>query len=84
MHDQTIHNCLKQLRRQAGLTQDKFAKKVGTSRQTICSMEKGDYIPSLRLALLIAKQFTRPVEEVFHLKKKICDKNAKGKKGLCA
>lgn len=65
------------------MTQDKFAKKVDTSRQTICSMEKGDYIPSLRLALLIAKQFTRPVEEVFHLKNKVCGKTAKKKKNLC-
>lgn len=66
----TIHSCLRQLRENADLTQDRLAKAVGTSRQTICSMEKGDYIPSLKLALLIAKHFKRPVEDVFTLKKK--------------
>ena len=52
-----------------GFTQRDLAKKVGTSRQTICAMEKGDYIPSLKLALLIARHFKRPVEDVFTLKK---------------
>lgn len=66
----TIHSCLRELRENEDLTQDKLAKAVGTSRQTICSMEKGDYIPSLKLALLIAKHFKRPVEDVFTLKKK--------------
>lgn len=66
----TIHSCLRSLRDQTDITQEKLAKAVGTSRQTICSMEKGDYIPSLKLALLIAKHFKRPVEEVFTLKKK--------------
>lgn len=66
----TIHSCLRQLREASDLTQDQLAKTVGTSRQTICSMEKGDYVPSLKLALLIAKQFKRPVEDIFTLKKK--------------
>lgn len=66
----TVHSCIKHLRQEADLTQEALAKRVGTSRQTICSMEKGDYIPSLSLALLIAKQFKRPVEDVFTLKKK--------------
>lgn len=66
----TVHSCLRHLREEADLTQEKLAKTVGTSRQTICSMEKGDYIPSLKLALLIARQFKRPVEDIFTLKKK--------------
>lgn len=68
--DHTVHSCLRQLRQEKDLTQDQLAKAVGTSRQTICSMEKGDYVPSLKLALLISKQFKRPVEDVFTLKKK--------------
>ncbi|MBU1033207.1 MAG: helix-turn-helix transcriptional regulator [Patescibacteria group bacterium] len=72
MTDQTIYNCLKELRRSKGMTQEALAKKVGTSRQTICSMEKGDYIPSLKLALLISKQFESSVEDLFHLKKRVC------------
>ena len=52
------------------LTADRrLAKAVGTSRQTICAMEKGDYIPSLKLALLISKHFKKPVEDIFSLKK---------------
>jgi putative transcriptional regulator len=65
----TIHSCLRQLREHAGMTQERLAKNVGTSRQTICAMEKGDYVPSLKLALLIAKLFKRPVEDIFTLKK---------------
>lgn len=69
---QTIYTCLKQLRDEFDLTQAALAKKVDTSRQTVCAMEKGDYIPSLKLALLIAGVFKRPVESVFHLGKKKC------------
>ncbi|MBI4139050.1 helix-turn-helix transcriptional regulator [Candidatus Uhrbacteria bacterium] len=70
--NQTIYTCLKQLRSQADITQAELAKKVHTSRQTICAMEKGDYIPSLKLALLIANVFKRPIEDVFHLGQKKC------------
>lgn len=66
----TIHSCLRGLREAEDLTQEKLAKRVHTSRQTICAMEKGDYVPSLKLALLIAKEFKRPVEDIFTLKKK--------------
>jgi putative transcriptional regulator len=72
MNNQTIYTCLKQLRQSADLTQAELAKKVHTSRQTICAMEKGDYIPSLKLALLIGNVFKQPVEAVFHLDKKKC------------
>ncbi|MFA5936049.1 MAG: helix-turn-helix transcriptional regulator [Patescibacteria group bacterium] len=65
----TVHSCLRQLRDDADMTQERLAKAVGTSRQTICAMEKGDYTPSLKLALLIAKLFKRPVEDIFSLKK---------------
>jgi putative transcriptional regulator len=65
----TIHSCLRQLRENTNMTQERLAKTVGTSRQTICAMEKGDYIPSLKLALLIARHFKRPVEDIFSLKK---------------
>lgn len=65
----TVHSCLRQLREQTDITQERLAKAVGTSRQTICAMEKGDYIPSLKLALLISKHFKKPVEDIFSLKK---------------
>ena len=68
----TIYTCLRQLRDEADITQAELAKKVKTSRQTICAMEKGDYIPSLKLALQVAGVFKRPVESVFHLDKRKC------------
>lgn len=52
------------------LTQEELAKKVGVSRQTINSIEKGRYVPSTILALKIASIFEKPVEEVFELEKK--------------
>ncbi|MCR4278862.1 MAG: helix-turn-helix transcriptional regulator [bacterium] len=70
MKDHTVFNCLRNLREETKITQDKLAKAVGTSRQTICAMEKGEYIPSLRLALLISEHFGHPVEDVFQLKRK--------------
>jgi len=63
----TIYNCLKHIRSEAGLTQAELAKNVGVSRQTIIAMEKGSYTPSLDLALLVAKSFKRPVEDIFNL-----------------
>ncbi|MEO5927878.1 MAG: helix-turn-helix transcriptional regulator [Patescibacteria group bacterium] len=68
-HSHTVHSCLRLLREQTDITQERLAKAVGTSRQTICAMEKGDYIPSLKLALLISKHFKKPVEDIFSLKK---------------
>lgn len=70
MKEHTVYNCLRNLREEQHITQDKLAKAVGTSRQTICAMEKGEYIPSLRLALLLAQHFKHPVEDVFQLKRK--------------
>lgn len=52
------------------LTQEDLAKKVGVSRQTINSIEKGRYVPSSILALKIAAIFEQPVGEVFELEEK--------------
>lgn len=70
MKEHTVFNCLRNLREERKITQEKLAKTIGTSRQTICAMEKGEYIPSLRLALLLAHFFDHPVEDVFQLKRK--------------
>ena len=66
----TIASNVRVYREKISLTQDRLAKAVGTSRQTVCALEKGDYVPSLKLALLIAKHFKQPVEELFSLKAK--------------
>ncbi len=60
-----IRNRVKELRARDGLTQGDLAKKIGVTRQTIVSLEKGSYTPSLLLALNIAEVFGEPVEAIF-------------------
>jgi putative transcriptional regulator len=63
-----IGNNVRKLRFHHGeMTQEQLAEKVGVTRQTIVSIEKGKYFPSLELAFLIAVAFTSPLEEVFFL-----------------
>ena len=56
---------MRELREEAGLTQEGLARVVDVSRQTILFMEKGKYNPSLRLAWRISQVLGRPLEEVF-------------------
>ncbi|TCO74446.1 putative transcriptional regulator [Marinisporobacter balticus] len=60
-----IKNRIRQLRDIHNLTQDEFAKLVNVSRQTIISLEKGRYNPSITLAFKIAKIFNTTIENVF-------------------
>jgi putative transcriptional regulator len=63
-----IHNDLRRLRFDHGeMTQQELAERVGCTRQTILLLEKQRYVPSLALALRIARVFDRPVEQVFEL-----------------
>lgn len=64
-----ITNRLKDLRGAKGVTQEELAEAVGVSRQTIIAVEKGNYVPSLLLAMNIARRFKARVEDVFTLKK---------------
>lgn len=57
------------LRAERGITQETLAKEVGVSRQTIVAIEKGNYEPSVVLAMKIAKFFKQPVENIFFIKK---------------
>jgi putative transcriptional regulator len=64
----TIHNAIRRLRFEHGeMTQQALADAVGCSRQTIIVLEQGRYVPSLLLALSIAKVFDTTVESVFTL-----------------
>ncbi|MEZ5210662.1 MULTISPECIES: helix-turn-helix transcriptional regulator [unclassified Gordonia (in: high G+C Gram-positive bacteria)] len=54
-------------RTRAGLRQADLATAVGVSRQTIVSLERGDYSPSVYLALRIARTLGSTVEELFPL-----------------
>ncbi|OAH30294.1 DNA-binding protein [Corynebacterium stationis] len=60
-----MDNNLKSLREQHGLSQQKLADALGVSRQTIISIEKGRYDPSLPLAFQMAAQFDCAIEDLF-------------------
>ncbi len=60
-----LKNRVKELRARFDLTQENLAAKAGVTRQTIAAIEKGDYIPSLLLALKICKVFSLKMEELF-------------------
>lgn len=60
-------NKLKEYRENAGLSQEKIAELVTVTRQTIISIEKDRYVPSLELALKFAKLFDCRVEDLFGL-----------------
>ena len=61
-----MRNEVKELRTATALSQQQLAEALDVSRQTINSIEKGRYTPSLPLALAIGRFFGRPVEEIFH------------------
>ena len=63
-----INNQIKKYREQKNLTQEELAKTIGVSRQTIIAMEKGNYEPSLGLAVKLARFFKVSVEDLFMLK----------------
>jgi putative transcriptional regulator len=60
-------NELKERRLKAGYSQERLAELAGVSRQTIISIEGGRYVPSLELALKIARLFKCRVEDLFGL-----------------
>jgi DNA-binding XRE family transcriptional regulator len=62
-----LHNRLAVLRAERGLSRKDLAEAVGVNYQTIGYLERGDYQPSLELALKLAARFELPVEMVFSL-----------------
>lgn len=56
---------IKELRKEKKISQEQLALAVGTTRQTITSIEVGKYTASLALAYKIARYFGRTIEEVF-------------------
>ena len=65
--NENVENTLKKYRKQRGLTQEELAKALGVSRQTIISIERGKYIPSLPLALKMARYFACSTDDMFHI-----------------
>lgn len=60
-----MKNRLEELRRGAFLTQEELADRLGVSRQTVISLEKGKYNPSILLACKLARFFHCQVEDIF-------------------
>jgi len=60
-----LQNRLKEYRAKHNINQSDLGKLVGVSRQTISMIERGDYSPSVTLALKIAKFFEAHVEDIF-------------------
>ena len=60
-----MDNRLEELRKERGIKQEDLARELGVSRQTICSLEKGRYNPSILLAFKIARRFGMQIEDVF-------------------
>ncbi len=60
-----LKNRLKEYRAKTGVNQSDMGKLVGVSRQTISMIERGDYSPSVTLALKIARYFGVHVEDIF-------------------
>ena len=58
-------NCLKEYRAEMGINQSELGRRAGVSRQTISLIERGDYSPSVTLALKLASIFKVSVEDIF-------------------
>ncbi len=61
----TIVNHVKKLRTEKNITQEELAAAVNVSRQTIIAIEKGNYVPSLLLAMQLSRYFRLSIENIF-------------------
>ncbi len=64
-HQEVPENAVAAARKAAKMTQAEMAVAVGVTRQTIIAIEKGNYTPSVLLALKLAKALKKQVEELF-------------------
>ena len=60
-----MKNQLEELRRHHAIRQEDLAQALGVSRQTVISLEKGKYNPSLALAFKLARYFNLSIEDIF-------------------
>jgi putative transcriptional regulator len=67
MSTRRLGNRLKVARAERGISQEELAKLVGVTRQTISSIETGQYCPSTLLAFLLSERLNKPVDELFFL-----------------
>jgi putative transcriptional regulator len=64
---EVVHNRVSELRKAKNLTQQQLADDIGVTRQTIIAIEKGNYVPSVLLALKLSRQLDCNVERIFSL-----------------
>ena len=62
-----MKNNIKNLRTEKGISQQKLAENLGVSRQTINSIEKGRFDPSLKLTIKIVRFFDKDLESIFKI-----------------
>ena len=60
-----MKNNLEEMRKDRGITQEELGLALEVSRQTVNSLEKGRYNPSILLAFKIARYFQKSIEEIF-------------------
>lgn len=70
MSDKCTNN-VRKVRQEHSMTQKELADTVGVTRQTIIAIERGNYTPSVALALRIARVFRVCCEDLFHLAKSL-------------
>ena len=68
MPNEKVENKVYEIRIKKPITQEELADAVGVTRQTIIAIEKGNYTPSVLLALKISKFFGCKLEDVFSIK----------------
>jgi len=64
---EVVKNRVHEYRTDKGVTQEELGESVGVTRQTIIAIEKGNYTPSVLLALKLAEYFDTSIEELFYL-----------------
>lgn len=67
MSTRRLGNRLKVARAERGISQEELAKLVGVTRQTISSIETGQYCPSTLLAFLLSERLETPIDKLFFL-----------------
>ena len=60
-----MYNRVAELRAKVGKTQEELGQEVGVTRQTIIALEKGNYTPSVMLAIKISQVFKKSVDDIF-------------------
>lgn len=74
-----LENRLRVARAERRLSQEELARLAGVTRQTISSIETGQYVPSALLAFVLARRLGKPVEELFTLTGDGSDDGADGR-----